>query len=302
MAMEEVLDSVRRIVARWTATNAPLISDAPSGSTVVNVNTTKRFREGDEVLIRNSQSAETPIYIKSIVDTTHLELSSPLKYSWSVSDNAIVQKTFYQHFMQHVYLGEPENIPRFPAITIAATSRESEWLTLDSTRETYNLKLTIFVEEDNQEDAYRYLMRVTDIIQKGLKNNIFPLVGSYQTTSLAADVDAGDIYIKVPDTSIFTIPSKHRIIIEDLYKAEENRIESIIDSNTLKLTDPIVACYKVADSAKIINVTRFIYNSWPRSIDYGTIFKGTMLKAATIQWFAWEEEIQPEMPLDTNLT
>lgn len=302
MSMEEVVDSVRRIVARWTATKAPLVSDAPAGSTVINVNTTKRFREGDEVVIRNSQYSETLIYIKSIVDTTHLELSAPTKYNWTVYDNAIVQKTFYQHFMQHIYIGEPENIPRFPAITITPVTRESEWLTIDSTRETYNLKLTIFVKDDNQEDTFRYLLKVTDIIQRGLKNNIFPLVGPYQTASLAADANAGDISIKVSDTSIFTVPAKHRIIIEDLYKAEENRIESIEDSNTLRLTDPLVACYKVQDSAKIINVTRFIYNSWPSSIDYGTIFKGTMLKAATIQWFAWEEEVQPEMPLDTNLT
>jgi hypothetical protein len=37
---------------------------------------------------------------------------------------------------------------------------------------------------------------------------------------------------------------------------------------------------------------RFIYNSWPSDIQYGLIHKGELLKAAKINWFAEEEELQ----------
>ena len=302
MAMEEVLDSVKRMVERWTATNAPLLSSASPGDTVLNINTTKRFRVGDEVLIRTPTSAETPLTVKSIVDSTHLELDSAIQFYWDVNESPILEKTFFQNFVQQVYLGEPDNIPRFPAITIKAVSADSEWLTLDSTKESYQVELSVYVLSGNQEDTYRYLMRVTDTIREGLKNNIFPLVGPYQTTSLTADAALADIYLKVADSSIFNIPDQQRILIEDLYKSEENRIEEVIDSTTVKLLEPTSCSYNVADGAKIINTTRFIYNSWPDSTQYGTIFKGSMLKAATISWFAWEEQVQPEFPIDTNLT
>ena len=37
------------------------------------------------------------------------------------------------------------------------------------------------------------------------------------------------------------------------------------------------------------------------SIDYGKVFRGSMLKAATIDWFAWEEQVQGQPPIDVHL-
>jgi hypothetical protein len=38
--------------------------------------------------------------------------------------------------------------------------------------------------------------------------------------------------------------------------------------------------------------TRHVFNSWPSDIQYGSIHKGELLKAAKISWFAEEEEQQ----------
>jgi hypothetical protein len=302
MSMEEVLDSVRRMITRWTVTNSPLVADAAAGDIVINVNATTRFKEGDEVMIRTPLSAETPLYIDSVIDTTHIQLTTPIQINWAVSDGAILEKTFYQKFIQNVYLGEPENIPKFPAITIKADTSNSEWLTLRSTKEAYNLSIGVYVQSSNQEDTYRYLLRVTDTIQWGLKHHIFPLVGPYTTTAVTADIDAGDIYVKVADSSIFDVDQKHRAILEDPYNSEDMMVLEIPDSTTVKLSKTICFDYLTSSGTKLINVTRFIYNSWPSDIEYGTIFKGTLLKAATISWFAWEEEIQRHAPMTPNIT
>jgi hypothetical protein len=302
MSVEEVLDSVRRIITRWTVTNTPLTANASAGDTVLTVNASKRFREIDEVLIRNSVSAETPLIVESIIDDTHIKLSTPIRFNWNVSDNAILEKTFHQNFVQNVYLGEPENIPKFPAITISAESSSSEWITLRSTKETYNIKISIYVQKNIQEDTYRYHLQLANTIQWGLKHNIFPLVGPYTVTAITSDISSGDLVIKVADSSIFDPTTKHRVLIEDLYKSEDLIVTQILDPTTVVVSRPICFDYLVSNGAKAISVSRFIYNSWPNNIQFGTIFKGTLLKAATIDWFAWEEEVQRHAPMDTSLT
>jgi len=305
MATEEILDSVRRIVAQWAATTTSLIADAAPGSTVLNVNNTKRFNQGDEITIYSTgKGAETFLIVDEILDTTHIQLTSATTYAWTTAENTIVAKAYYGNFIQGVYLGEPDPIPKFPAITIHAVSRDSEWMTLDSTRETYNIELNVYVEAGIQEEAYRFLLRVTDTIQKGLKDNIMPLVDPYATTALTVDAVSGDMFLQVADSSIFDPANGGlgRAILEDIYKAEEFRIEEVVDATTVKLITPVCFNYAVDDSAKLLSVRRLIYNSWPDSIQYGTIFKGTLLKGATINWFCHEEELHLEAPVDTSIT
>jgi hypothetical protein len=300
--MEEVLDSVRRIVSRWTVNNVPLISDTNPGDTAINVTTTLRFKIGDEVMLRNQVQAETPLIIQDILDTTHVLLTTPLQFQWKVSDNALMEKTFFQNFVQQIYLGDMDNAPKFPCITVSGETSTSEWITLRSTKEAYNLKIGVYVQANNQENTYRYLLKLTNMIQWGLKHNFFPMVGPYQVTSVISDIHVGDTFVKVADSSIFDPVNKHRVLLEDLYQAEDLMVLKVFDAHTIQVSRPICFDYPVSAGAKMISVSRLIYNSWPNNIQYGTIFKGSLLKAATIDWFAWEEEIQKQEPLDTSLT
>ena len=305
MSVEEILDSVRRIVAHWVANTTPLAADAAPGDTILEVVNTHRFNTGDEVAIYSQASgAETFLTVDQILDTTHLQLTSAINHPWTTAENAIVATTFKGKFVQGIYLGEPSVIPRFPAITIHAISKDSEWMTLDSTRETYKLELNIYVDDSVQEDTYRFLLRVVDKIQRGLKNNVMPLVGPYEVSALTVDAVIGDIFLKVEDSSIFDPENEAggRAVMEDLFKAEEFRIEEVVDATTIKIVTPLCFDFDVANSSKVISLRRFVYNSWPDNIQYGTIFKGTMLKAAKISWFAFEEEIHLAAPLDTSIT
>ena len=297
--MEYILDSVRRIIARWVSTQTALTVNAEPGDTILTVNTSNRFKENDEILIQNFTQGETPVYVDSIIDETHIQISEPVRFRWETDNNAVVRKMFNQNMVQGIYLGDPDVIPRYPAITVTALNRSSEWLTLDSTQETYNIQIGIYVRDSNQEGAYRFLLQMVDTIQKGLKQNIYPLVGPYNTTTLKADIAATDTFIKVNDISLFEKGS--RINIEDRWKVGEFMVESVVDFETLQLDHPACYSWTVANNAQIIKLDRFFFNSWPATIDYGKIFKGTMLKAATIDWFAWEELIQNTFPRETSI-
>ena len=303
MAIEQVTDSVRRIIKRWCATNTPLIVDAIEGDTEVQVKTTVRFRVGEEVLLRQDGSnfGEMNFYIEEITGDHTLVLSRALSSSFFVSNNTVVEKLYHHQFLQGVYIGEPQAIPKYPAITVMPRSRHSEWLTIDSTREEYNIEVTVYVQDTNQEDAMRFLMQMTDTIQFGLKRHIYPLVGPYATTAITQDIGPGDTIIKVADSSIFTPGELHRLMIEDPWYTTEHMVSDIIDSTTIRLDTPTCYAYSVADNTQVIYCTRFIYNSWPSDIEYGTVYTGTMLKAARINWFAWEEDIHTEPPVQPSI-
>jgi len=297
--MEYILDSVRRIISRWVSTQTRLTEDADPGDTILTVSTSNRFREHDEVIIRNAVQGETPIIVESVVDDTHIQVEDALRFRWEVSDNAILEKTFNQNMVQGIYLGDPDVIPRYPAVTVTALNRTSEWLTLDSTQETYNVQIAIYVRDSNQEGAYRFLLQMVDTIQRGLKQNIYPLVGPYNTTTLKANITEQDTFIKVNEIDLFEKGS--RINIEDRWKVGEYMVQSVVDSETLQLSQPTCYSWNISDNTQIIKLDRFFFNSWPATIDYGKVFKGTMLKAATIDWFAWEESIENLFPRETSI-
>ncbi len=183
----------------------------------------------------------------------------------------------------------------YPAITVNGVSRHSEWLTLESTKERYELEIGVFVKESTHENGYRFLLAIADEIQKGLKRNIQPLISDYDIISLSEDISTGDTVNRVNNRD--RLNDDRRIIIEDDYESQENWVSHIYTEDE----DPAETAIKLAgkvcwsfdkDNTSIIIPKRFVYNSWPADIEYGKIHKGELLKAATIRWFAEEEEMQ----------
>lgn len=290
--MIELLESVRRTIYRWVNTTVSLTQDVAYGDTTVKVTTTRRFRKGDEVAIHDGTDGEPGLHILEIVDDNTLILESPIKVitGWRVASNAMLTKTYNGQFVQAIYINDPPVIPAYPAITILGRNRSSEWLTLGTTKERYDLQIAIYVQSDNHEQSYRTLLQITDIIQLGLKKNIFPLVGPYDYTNVTANVASLDEYIKVADTSKFN--QHDGLIIENIYHAEEVRVREVVDSTTLRIHPTVLFPYLTTESPKAIKFRRFIYNSWPATVEYGFKVKETLLHAATISWFAEEQEDQ----------
>ena len=289
--MEQVLDSIRKIIQRWVSAESYLTADADIGHTTLYVENALRFKVGEKCLLTDGTHYEYPFTVTDITSNNIIQVEEEVKLDgWTVDDNVTLRKSINGQMVQAVYIGDPTVIPRFPAITVNGVNRSSEWTTLETTTEKYNLEITAYVEEATHEDGYRTLLRLTDIIQAGLKRNIFPLVGPKAFVDLAADAFKTELFIKVTDTT--GIEEGQFIVIEDQFKGQDIRVKSIVDASTIELAGGMAGDFLLADDARIILVDRFVWRSWPSEIDYGFVHKETLLKASRISWSAEEIEVQ----------
>jgi hypothetical protein len=292
MGIESVIDGVRRIVHKWVNTASPITVNISRGDTSISVLNDLRFEEGDQLMLKNSTIYEEGLVVKSVDRDTHIiTLYDPVLNNWTVDENTILIKAIHNNIIQGIYIGNPDVIPRLPAITINGTSSSSEWFTLESSKERYELEIAIFIQASTNEDGYRFLMKVADTVQKGLKRNIMPLIDDYEIVSLREDIIAGATTIKVNDRD--KVDSYRHIILEDSYSSQECWAYYLYpeDDYSVQLDHPSLFNFSAADTSVILP-KRFIYNSWPSNIDFVTVHKGDLLKAATIKWFAEEQEIQ----------
>jgi len=300
--MEAVLDSVRRIINKWVNTSTPLTANASAGDTTLTVRNTNRFREGDTVIVRNSSVYElSDLIVDEIVDTTHLKLESGILNDWTVSNSAIVQKTVYHQMVQGIYIGDQDVIPMYPAITVNGINRNSSWLTLESTKERFEVEIKVLVQASTHENGYRFLLNLTDTIQKGLKQNLLPLIDPYTVVALAEDASEGATELVVAAADWSQFQKNRRVLIEDEFFEQENWVTQLVnDGVRIRVANCICQDFSASDTSLIIP-QRFIYNSWPESIQYGNIHKGELLKASVITWFAEEEELQWNSGHETGL-
>jgi len=292
----ELLESVRRIIARWVNTQTPLTADVAQGGTTLSVQTTSRWEAGDELAIIDWERSifEPKLIVSEVVDNTTLELSTPIMVNngWTVSQNAVIRKTFDGKIMEGIYIGDPAVIAHYPAISIMENTKSSNWEAISLTKEDHKIQISAFIKASTNEASYRQLLRLTDTIERGLKNNFYPLVGPFDTIEVTAPIVAGDRFIKVADTSLLE-PSRH-ILLDSLHRSEESAVKCVVDATTIEIHAPFSNSYPLIDLPTIIKMTRFFYNSWPSSINYGLVHKGSLLHASTIDYFAWEAEVQED--------
>jgi hypothetical protein len=287
--MEQILDSLKKIIYRWLNTETAITENLPSGSNLIKVDRSTRFMPGDEVTITDGKEFEFPLVIDSIIDQNNILLKNETKFSWS-SANAYIKKTIAGQLIQGIYVGDVSSIPKFPAVLINGSSKTSEWTTLESTTEKYEISITCYVESATQEDGYRSLLRMSNIIERGLKRNVFPVVGEIGPIDVIDSIDVGDYFIMVDDTD--GMVKNQLLIIEDKFTAEDVSIEEVIDSQTIKLHKKVFNDYPIINDPRVLIVSRFLYNCWPKTISYTTVQKDTLLKGATISWTAEEIQLQ----------
>ena len=289
--MEEILDSLRKIINRWVTTESLLTSDANVGDAIVNVVKSNRFSVGDEIIITDGNEYEYPLMVISKPDDVSIELDRAVSHGpWRVSKQCKVAKSIRGRLVQGIYIGDPPVIPRYPAIVVNGRSKSSEWATLETTIESYEVDISCYIQDDTQEDGYRSLLYLAKTIETGLKRNLFPLVGERSHTDVVVGIAKRDTIIQVDSTDGMT--ANQFILVEDRFKAEDVRIHEIIDDTHIRLKTGIVNQYSLEYDPRVIIVDRFLHNTWPKSIDFGFVSKDTLLKAAKINWKGEELEVQ----------
>lgn len=308
--MIELQESLKKIIERYIAQMIPLTQNSSSGDNSIYIQSTRRFRPGDYVVIRpvnlvDSDTVENVevLCVSRVADRNTLVFSENMIQNYNANEHIVQKLIGYQagntDFLKAIYLGDPAVIPQFPAITIDAKTRDSSWLTLESTSEKYEIDITVYIDgQTHHETQYRLMHFYVKQIEQALFRTLYPLVEPYKKTTLTNDVLPTDDIIKVDDENFFQC-GMGWIFLESLDYLVPNRIEEHLGNGVFKLVRPIGTYFSAGDS--IIHPLRHIYNTLPYNTRYGTINKGSMLKAAVISYRA-EEEVRRYQPYIDPLT
>lgn len=289
----ELQKAIRKIIAKFIAKIVPLTADASIGDTIITVESTRRFRCEEQIVIYNdSDDLGVCRTILSIVSRTQIELDEALDFAFPAATSQI-QKLIgvdedrsNAQFLKAIYLGDPAVIPHFPAITINVTSRSSEWLTIESTSETYEIDITIYVSGVDYEDQYEMMHAYVEAIESALFRSFYPLLNPYHLTTLTEDVEIGDTLIKVADENLLRCLGGW-IWIESNDYLRHNKVIESLGNGVYRLALASDRDFEVGD--KIIRPLKHIYDALPRATQFGTINKDGMIKAAVINYTAKEE-------------
>ncbi len=289
-----ILQTYRKIIARYIVNERNITSNISVGDTSISVESTRRFNVGEKIAIINNTSQKAEVVVISDIPDYHtITITAPTIASYPHT-NSIIRKILgyesgIEGFIQAIYLGEPEVISHYPAITIDLKSRNSEWLTIESTKETYSIDVTVYVLAQDYLTQFELMHTYVDYIEQALFRSFYPLVEPYNTASLRYDVSASDTVIQIEPADItnFEKVCSGWIWLENIDYLLYNRVSRYMGNGIYELTRAVGREMYAGDT--VIAPTRHIFNTLPESTQFGTVNKGTMLKAARISVRAEEE-------------
>lgn len=289
--MLDILRAIKLIIERFIINVNQLTDPASSGDTSISLPSTRRFRYGDCVVIYKKDSDEQlpDAEVHNVIEVCEKELvlDTPLVDDYDPSNSYVEKLVNNQASLDAVYIGEPDVIMKFPAITINGKSRSSEWLTLESTKETYQIDITVYVEASHYEDQIELMYRYVKQIEDSLFRSLYPLVQPYNIASLVEPVSASDTLVKVDNPNAFLCKGASWVFLESYDFLRHNMIVGDLGNGTFNLQFPAGSDFAAGD--KLIMPLRHMFNALPRGTQYGTVNKGTMLKAAVISYECSEE-------------
>lgn len=298
----------RKIIARYIVGERELTANAARGDTSISITSARRLCPGEKVVILDQRTYDAEIVeIDSIPDRRTLQFTTAILGDYVVTGNpnttAIIRKLIgaedgTEAFIQTIHLGDPDVISHYPSITIDMKSRNSEWMTWESTKETYSIDITVYVKSADYESQYTLMHSYVDAIEQALFRSFYPLVDPYVTTTLAEDVGRGDVLIRVTDEETFRCHGGW-LWFENIDFLRWNQVRRYLGNGVYELIREIGQDFSAGDT--VIAPRRHIFNTLPESTRFGTVNKGTVLKAAVITVKA-EEEVWRHVPFIDPLT
>lgn len=283
----EISKSIKRIINRYILGIVNLTSEALIDTNYLLVESTKKYSIGEHLVIRMQDSADAELVVVSAIDgRNRLILCNNLTRNWPIT--SYVQKIVgyssgSTDFLNAIYIGNPPVIKVFPAIAIDLKTRNSEWLTLESTSETYTLDIIIYSGNlASFDSSYELMHAYASSVENALFRSFYPLVEPYFYTTLAEDSPAGSVTIKVTDNEFYRC-SMGTVFFENVDHTRPNRVVEDLGNGVLKLAVQQSVDFYAGD--KVISPRVHVYNSLPASTTYGTVVKNnSMLKCAVVSY------------------
>lgn len=289
--------AIKKIIERYIAKMIPLTSAVSAGATTIEVASTRRLVPGEHIVVYHKPSATVQAEgevqtINAILGLGSIEIEEPLVSGYP-AENSYVEKIIgfesgNQTFLEAVYLGEPQVIPRYPAITINAKSTNTEWLTLESVSHKYEIDITVYVTAADYESQYELMHAYVEAIRCSLFRSFYPLVEPYDEAVLAEAVSHTDTTFRiVDDVDFLGCAPLGWIWFESYDFLRCNRVRRYLGNGVYETIMPIGKDFSAGD--KVVRPHRHFYNTLPASVRWGIINKDTMLQAAVISFVAQEE-------------
>lgn len=290
--------ALKKIIERYIVNMTPLTAAVSVGATTIPIVSSRRYCRGDRVVIYNKPSPNVQAsgevhVITSVPDKRSIVIDDGLVDNYPLA-NSFVEKIIgfeagNEQFLEAIYIGQGDikNIVRFPAITIDAKSRSSEWLTLESISEKFEIDISVHVMAADYESQYELMQTYVTAIEDSLFRSFYPLVEPYDLTTLAEDVQETDTIIRITDETLLTCIGGW-IWLESHDYLRENRILEYLGNGVYRLLLPAGKEFSAGDS--VIRPRTHYYNTMPHSTRYGsTNSDGGMLKSSVISYFATRE-------------
>lgn len=300
--MHEILPTLRSLLIDHLTTSESLITDMAPGSDVVRVSNTSRFRRGDEIFLMSLTTGKAEkARIFAIGDTDGdgvvdddfaLKLVGPTTPGWTMANSSFVQKAINWIPLKRIYIGDLQQIPDYPTITISPLSESNEWWAIGATEHEYRVAIRVYVQTQNFEESNLTLSKYASAVKEILIDHIHPIINEQaETFALTADFLFGGTVLTIADTSKFG--ANDVVFLRDSQphpSDQENVIRTVLSPTQLEISTPAEFDYLVSRQAQIIRINRYIYNSRPSDTNFGYVpgSGGSLLRAAEITWFGKE--------------
>jgi len=301
--MLQLQEAIKKIIEKFIVNITAFGSDTLSGTTTIPVDSARRYQIGDGIAVYNTdilnKTGEGEIRtIKSIPDCNTIVVCDALVDNYP-QETSFVQKMVGDRFLEAIHIGNPGKYTHFPAISIDAKDKKNEWITLESTGETFNVDITVYVESADYEKSYRLMQIYIKRIENALFRSLYPLVEPFDCATLSADVVATDNVIQISDPNDLVKGQLGWIFLESSDFLKSNSVETILDAGVFQLRKPVGRPFFIGD--KVIRPRRHFYDAFPRGIQYGTINQESgVFKAAVLNFMA-KEEIRRGVPYQDPL-
>jgi len=287
--MFDLLQALKKIIERKIVNIQPLRENISAGATTIPVKSVKRFDEGADVVIYREGEDEGEIHqIYEFTDYRTMVLTTPVSEDFSTSNTRVQNIPPGGQWIKAIYIGDPPVIPRFPAITIHGDSRSSDWLTLDSTSDRYEVSISVYIDASTYDKGYEYVLKLTRSIERTLFHNFYPLVVPYCTTTLTDDVTETDTVIRVENDDL-NRQFLWFFVENDRYTRPAHPAQ-YLDNGVIELRMPIGVPFSAGDD--VIFPWRHFYDTRAESTTYGSIVKNSLLWGSRISYFAVEETLR----------